>query len=98
MTSVPPTSIISGVDYLVREVSGRPPADDADFDGAQELRVHYAPDGSAVTDEHVLQGIGMVSEGGIFFNEKDARGKDLRRWKIERQDDGPRYVARQGLF
>jgi len=36
MTSVPPESIISGVDYAVR-ANGRPPQRDGDFDGEISL-------------------------------------------------------------
>ena len=96
MTAQPPTSIVSGVEYAVREVSGSPPAADTDFAGDVELHVVYEAPGAAVRQDHVLHGMGLVSDAGIFFNEKGEHGKDVRRWQIVRKDDG--YVARQGLF
>ena len=46
----------------------------------------------------MLRGVGMVSDSGIFFNEKDERSKDVRRWRIVRRDEDGTYVAKQGLF
>jgi len=50
MTSVPPEGIISGVDYGVRAVNGRPPQRDGDFDGQISLdpppRLLTRPDGA----------------------------------------------------
>ena len=96
MTSQPPTSIISGVEYVVTEVSGRPPAADDDFAGEVSLRLVYDPADSAVSQDHQVSGVGLVSDDGIFFNEKSALSKDVRRWRVLRKDDG--YVAKQGLF
>ena len=96
MTVQPPHSIISGVEYVVREVGDRQPTSDDDFSGEVALHVAYDAPGAAVSQEHVLRGVGLVSEGGIFFNEKDERGKDVRRWQVERK--GEQYVAKQGLF
>ena len=94
----PPSSIISGVAYLVTHVHDRPPQQDADFAGELSLHVSYDPPDSPVTDQHLLTGVGMVSDSGIFFNEKDLQGKDVRRWRIARQQDRQEYVATQGLF
>jgi hypothetical protein len=97
VTSQPPHSIISGVAYTVSDVQGTSPAADADFAGERTLRLVYRPQGSAIDQEHLVRGVGLVSEAGIYFNEKDAAsGKDVRRWRISRRDDG--YVAQQGLF
>ena len=50
MTVQPPNSIISGVEYAVREVNGQPPREDGDFAGEVALRVVYEPSGSARGD------------------------------------------------
>lgn len=97
MTARPPHSIISGVEYAVQEVQGQPPTSEGDFDGEVTLHVVYRPPTNGVDQEHVLHGVGLVSEAGTFFNEKDDRGKDVRRWQVVRKDDGS-YVAKQGLF
>ena len=94
----PPTSVVSGVAYLVTQVDGRTPEDDSDFAGQLTLRVAYDPPDSAVRDHHELTGLGLVSPAGIFFNEKSTDGKDVRRWRITRHDDQPTYVAVQGLY
>ena len=98
MTVHPPNSIISGVEYAIREVDGRPPTADEDFAGEVALRVVYDPPGKAVGQEHVLRGVGLVSNSGVFFNEKDERGKDVRRWQVVRKGEDGGYVAKQGLF
>jgi len=98
VTVQPPKSIISGVEYTVREVDGRRPERDDDFSGERTLHVVYAAPEAAGDQEHLLRGVGLVSDGGVYFNEKDARGKDVRRWQIVRKDDDRRYVAKQGLF
>lgn len=98
MTVQPPNSIVSGVEYTVREVDGRPPSSDDDFSGERVLHVVYDPAGAAVSSDHVLRGVGLVSDGGVFFNEKDERGKDVRRWQVVRKDGDGGYVAKQGLF
>jgi len=51
MTSVPPESIIYGVDYAVRAVNGRPPQRDGDFDGEISLSLVYSSGGSAIHHE-----------------------------------------------
>jgi hypothetical protein len=98
MSTVPPHSIVSGVEYGVDEVNGQPPGGDQDFDGAVTLALTYDPPGSQVRHEQVIHGVGMVSDGGIFVNEKDDRGRDLRRWRIRRRDGSEGYVAQQGLY
>ncbi len=98
MTSVPPESIISGVNYAVRAVNGRPPQWDGDFDGEISLFLVYSSGGSAIHHEQTIQGLGLVCDGGIFVNEKDGRGKDRRRWRVQHEAGTERYVARQGLF
>jgi len=98
MTSVPPESIISGVDYAVRAVNGHPPQGDGDFDGQVSLSLVYSPSGSAVHHEQTIQGQGLVCDDGIFVNEKDGHGKDRRRWRVQHQGGTELYVARQGLF
>ena len=97
MTEQPPSSIISGVEYRVQAVQGRPPAHIEDFVGEVALEVTYEPATGSVHQEHVLRGAGVESGDVVFFNEKDARGKDVRRWQITGKDDGT-YVAKQGLF
>jgi hypothetical protein len=97
MTEQPPSSIISGVEYHVQAVQGRPPAHLDDFVGEVALDVTYQAAGGSVRQEHVLRGAGIASGDAVFFNEKDARGKDVRRWQVVRKDDGT-YVAKQGLF
>jgi len=54
MTSVPPESIISGVDYAVRAVNGRPPQRDGDFDGEISLSLVYSSGGSAIHHEQTI--------------------------------------------
>lgn len=97
MTVQPPTSIISGVEYQVQAVQGRPPASLEDFVGEVALDVTYEPPSESVRQEHVLRGAGLVSGDVVFFNEKDARSKDVRRWQVLQKDDGT-WVAKQGLF
>ncbi len=97
MTVQPPRSIVSGVEYAVQQVGDRRPTADDDFSGELVLQVAYAPPGAAVSQEHVLRGVGLVSGEVAFFNEKDARSKDVRRWQVVRKDDGT-WVAKQGLF
>lgn len=98
MTAEPPTSIISGVDYEVVQVNGRPPSAGDDFDGELTLSLVYDPADAGVRHEQVVRGLGMSSDGGIFVNEKDAAGKDVRRWRVTREDSTGTYVARQGLY
>jgi len=98
MTSVPPETIISGVNYAVRAVNGRPPQRDGDFDGQISLSLVYSSGGSVNHHEHTIQGLGLVCDGGIFVNEKDGRSKDRRRWRVQHEEGTERYVARQGLF
>ena len=97
MTEQPPSSIISGVEYEVQAVQGRPPAQLEDFGGEVVLDVTYEASSGTVREEHVLRGAGLVSGDTVFFNEKDPRGKDVRRWQVQRKDDGT-WVAKQGLF
>jgi hypothetical protein len=97
MTVQPPSSIISGVEYQVQAVQGEPPAQLEDFVGEVTLDVTYQPPSGMVHQEHVLRGAGLISGDVVFFNEKDARGKDVRRWQVVRKDDGA-WVAKQGLF
>ncbi|MCW2614083.1 MAG: hypothetical protein JWN08_1077 [Frankiales bacterium] len=98
MATVPPHSIVSGVDYAVATLGGVPPGDDeAAFDGVVELALTYGPAGGDVRHEQVVHGVGLVSEGGIFVHEKDDHGKDLRRWRVSRREGGG-WVARQGLY
>lgn len=97
MSEQPPSSIVSGVEYQVQAVHGRPPAQLEDFAGEVVLEVTYEPASGTVHQEHVLRGDGLVSGDAVFFNEKDPRGKDVRRWQVLRKDDGT-WVAKQGLF
>lgn len=97
MTAEPPTSIISGVDYEVAQVNGRSPRAHEDFEGELALSLVYDPADAGVRHEQVVQGVGLVCDSGIYVNEKDAAGKDVRRWLVVRQDTGA-YVARQGLY
>ena len=98
MTVQPPFSIISGVEYQVQAVSGRPPASLEDFVGEVTLDVTYEPPSGSVRQEHVLRGAGISSDGAVYFNEKDVHtGKDVRRWQVVQKDDGT-WVAKQGLF
>ncbi len=55
MTSVPPESIISSVDYAVRAVNGRPPQRDGDFDGEISLSLVYSSGGSAIHKGMVIR-------------------------------------------
>lgn len=98
MPPVPPNSVISGVDYGVTEVNGRPPGTDGDFEGEVSLSLRYSPAGSAVHHEQEIRGQGLVCDGGIFVNEKDDHGKDVRRWRVQHQPKTGMYVARQGLY
>lgn len=97
MTEQPPSSIISGVEYSVQAVRGRPPASPEDFVGEVALDISYAPASGSVHQQHVLRGVGILNGDTVFFNEKDPRGKDVRRWQVVRKDDGS-WVAKQGLF
>ena len=97
MAHVPPHSIVSGVEYVVDAVNGARPAADEVFAGDVTLALTYEPPTAAVHHEQQVSGAGLVCEGGIFVNEKDDHGKDLRRWRVQRKDDG-RYVAVQGLY
>ena len=92
----PPTSIVSGVEYEVQDVDGRAPEAPADFDGELAMSLRYQPSG-AVRHELVVRGVGVVADSGIYVNEKDAAGKDVRRWLVVPRDDGG-YVAKQGLY
>ena len=98
MTAEPPTSIISGVDYEVVEVNGRPPSAGDDFAGELTLSLVYDPADAGVRHEQVVRGLGLTAESGIYVNEKDAAGKDVRRWLVRRQEDTGTFVARQGLY
>lgn len=93
-----PASIISGVAYRVQTANGRTPTADSAFAGALTLQLSYRLPNSTITDRHELTGVGLASGDGIFFNEKDSHGKDVRRWRITRQHDGQGYLATQGLF
>ena len=98
MTVQPPSSIISGVEYQVQAVQGEPPASLEDFVGEVALDVTYEPPSGSLRQEHVLRGAGLVSDGVVYFNEKDVRSsKDVRRWQVVQKDDGT-WVAKQGLF
>lgn len=97
MALVPPKSIISGVEYAVETVNGARPSADADFAGDVVLALAYDPPGSDVRHEQEICGLGRLSEGGIYVNEKDERGKDLRRWQV-RPHGQQGYCAVQGLF
>jgi hypothetical protein len=98
VTAEPPTSIISGVDYEVAQVNEQPPRADEDFEGELTLSLVYDPAGAGVRDEQVVRGLGMAAGSGIYVNEKDAAGKDVRRWLVVRQEGTGTYVARQGLY
>jgi hypothetical protein len=97
VTAEPPTSIISGVDYEVEQVNGRPPGAGSDFDGELTLSLVYDPADADVRDAQVVRGLGCVTDSGIYVNEKDAAGKDVRRWLVRQEDTGT-FVARQGLY
>jgi hypothetical protein len=98
VTAEPPTSIISGVDYAVTQVNGRPPSGGRDFEGELTLSLVYDPEDAGVRDEQVIRGLGRMSDSGIYVNEKDAAGKDVRRWLVVHHERTGTYVARQGLY
>lgn len=97
MARVPPRSIISGVEYTVETVNGARPSADADFAGDVVLALTYDAPGTEVRHEQEIRGVGLLTEGGIYVNEKDERGKDLRRWQV-RPHGEQGYCAVQGLF
>lgn len=91
----PPTSIVSGVEYEVRDVDGRAPEAPADFAGEVAMSLRYQPaDGAA--HELVVRGVGVVADSGVYVNEKGAAGKDVRRWLVAPGGSG--WVAKQGLY
>lgn len=97
MALVPPRSIISGVEYTVETVNDVRPSADEDFSGDVLLALTYHPPGTEVRHEQDISGVGMLTERGIYVNEKDERGKDLRRWQVRPHGEHG-YCAVQGLF
>lgn len=88
MTYTTPPMIVSGVEYVVTEVQGRPPADLTDFVGV----VTFVVEGQ--TGTHEVAGAGAEHDGAVRFHQKDAQGvgKDIRVWTVK-PGPGGRFVA-----
>ena len=76
--------IVSGRDYTVVEVSGRPAAHIDDFTGTTSFVL--AGDG----EPHVIPGVGATTDDGVRFHQKDPalHGRDVRVWTISESAQG----------
>lgn len=79
-----PALVVSGVDYTVVSVAGRPPAALSDFVG----ETTFVAEGR--TGQHPVAGAGAEHEGIVRFHEKtaDGAGKDVRVWTVSTGPDG----------
>lgn len=69
-------SVVSGVPYVVADVSGRRPSRLEDFVG----EVSFTASLNSLS-LHV-DGFGALTGEQVHFNEKDSAGRDLRVWQI----------------
>jgi len=84
-----PGLIVSGRDYTVVEVSGRPAAHLDDFTGTTDFVL------SGDGESHVIPGVGATTADGVRFHQKDPQlhGRDVRVWNISESAAGE-FVAR----
>ncbi len=68
--------VVSGVPYVVTDVSGRRPCRLEDFVGEVSFTAHLNS-----VSLHV-DGFGALTGERVHFNEKDSAGRDLRVWQI----------------
>ncbi|WP_369054932.1 hypothetical protein [Kineococcus terrestris] len=88
MSTLRSDPVVSGEDYVVEEVGGRPPRDLDDFTGETVFRLSRGALG------HEVVGLGTAVDGAVRVFEKDGSpgGKDVRVWRVRRDDDGFRAV------
>jgi len=84
MSSTPPAPIISGRDYRITGVSGRP---------VKDLNELLGPVTEfTIDDGYVVRGTARRDGSSVKFYEKDGgTGRDLRRWRLTQ--NGPEFTA-----